>query len=364
MKLFFITCGICLQSMLYACGGISQQVYAGKIEYSLNPANPLSCTVTITLDFDVNEVMKNDSIWVYWGDGAVTAVHAVSITEDSVASANMGSLQIYTHVYTDTHIYQSVPATGYYYISFANEFRLSGVSNINYGDNPGLPLYLAAQVSIDTAAGNQYQPLAFPPITVGFSDFVSYAENGLQQTGEVSDSVVYSFVTPREDTSSVVPQYQLPDQVCIANGSSNSSFTINPTNGNILWANPCLEGIYCFATLLQKYRNGQLISSVMREQNVYVTPVYVNGIKAIDAATGLQVFPNPAQQTLSGTVTVTAATSESMLEIVAPDGRVLAKNIPVNNGRFQTDISTLSAGIYFLHLQGASGAVSEKFIKQ
>ena len=365
MKTLFVICAVLLQSALYACGGINQQVYSGKIEYSLNTSNPLICTATITMDFDVNELLKNDSIWVNWGDGNVVIMRGVSITLDSAASANTGGVNIYTHVYSGTHTYDSLPAGGYYYVSFQNEYRLNGVSNIASGDGVNLPFYLMAQISIDTSLTGQYQPLAFPPLTIGFADFETYTQSGLIQDDDDSrDSIVYTFNTPLENISNPVPEYQMPGQFCVANGSATDSFTINPVTGNVVWNSPSLQGIYCFGTLLSKYRNRRLISAIMREQNIYVNASYVNGVQTIKSEGGLTVYPNPAHQVISGTINAGTAVDDDKLEIISPDGRTVSGTIVIKDGRFEADVSNLASGIYFLQLRGASDVSTLKFIKQ
>ena len=361
MRYLFVSGLLLIQSVVYACGGTSQQVYAGKIEYSLDSLNPFSCTVTVTMDFDVEETLANDSIWVYWGDEHVDIIRGISITEDSTASQNMGR-NIFTHVYRGNHIYASLPAGGYYNISFPNEYRINGINNIASGDGFNLPFYLGAAVSIDTTAGGQYSALAFPPLSLGFANFSTYAQSGLQQTG--TDSVQYSFMAPLETLNNPAPLYQFPDQFCVANGAAVNAFTIDPANGAISWADPCFQGIYCFGTVLNKYRHGHLISSIMREQNIYVSVEYVNGVQKIAKADILKLYPDPAANILSGNIDETSSLAACELNIIAPDGRIVECNIPVKEGRFEKDISHLTSGLYFLSLQSASERVIQKFIKQ
>ncbi len=364
MKLSLIILGLLAQSILYACGGISQQVYSGKIEYSIDSANPLACVVTITMDFDVNESLRNDSIWVNWGDNQVQIVRGVSITKDTVASANTGGVDIYTHVYSGSHTYATLPSGGYYFVSFQNEYRINGVSNIASGDGINLPFYLVAQIGMDTNSSGEYKPLVFPPLAIGFTNFETYTQAGLVPDNESGDSLVYVFNTPLETVNNPVPEYQLPDQFCIANGSSADSFTMDAVNGNVVWNSPCLQGIYCFGTLLSKYRNGKLTGAIMREQNIYVLASYVNSVQTIKGSTTLTLYPNPGHQTLSGIINSDIKEGSEKCEIISPDGRVVSDNIVVKNGRFETDISQLSDGVYFLHLHGTTDATTLKFIKQ
>ena len=363
MKTLLLVIGLISQHLIYACGGINQQVYSGKIEYSFDAANPFLCTAVITMDFDINEATKDDSIWVAWGDGTVSTIYALSITEDSVASAQMGSIHIYTHVYSGTHTYTSVPVEGYYYISFQNEYRINGVSNIANGDGINLPFYLSAQVSIDTLAGH-YEPLSFPPLSVGFSGLSTYSQNNTQPIHGHGDSIVYSFTTPLETISNPVPEYEYPGQYCIDNGGGTSSFNMNPNTGDIVWTGPCFQGIFCYATLLSRYHNGHLLSSIMREQNVYVVAGYETGFTKIATGNGLKLFPNPANTTLSGKIDLAERTAGGFVEIISSGGRVLKKQIEITNGVFETDISQLQSGFYFVRLQSAEGELTEKFVKQ
>ena len=346
-----------------ACGGINQRVYSGKIEYSLDPANPLHCYATVTMDFDIAEFVQNDSILINWGDLDVEIIHASSITEDTVASSNM-SLPIYTHVYKGNHIYAGLPSGGFYTISLpTGQYRINGINNI--AGDVNIPFSLFAQVSIDTTAGMQYQPLAFAPLTIGFAGLNTYTQPGLQQTDDGSnDSIAYSFTTPLEAVSNPVPQYQQPDQFCLTNGSSSDEFTIDANTGNVLWTSPCLQGVYCFGTLLSKYRNGQLISSIMREQNIYVSSTSGAGVNELSGTSVLQVFPNPAHSTLTIDMPTSILTSATRLNIVTPDGRVVIRNIDITQSRFETNISQLAAGVYFLQLFSNDNVSIEKFVKQ
>ena len=347
----------------YACGGINQRVYSGKIEYSLDAANPLHCYATITMDFDIAEFVLNDSILINWGDLDVEVIHASSITQDTVASNNM-SLPIYTHVYKGNHVYAGLPSGGFYTISLpTGQYRINGINNIEGDVN--IPFSIFAQVSIDTTPGMQYQPLAFAPLTIGFAGLDSYSQTGWQQTTDAStDSIAYSFTTPLEAVSNPVPQFQLPDQFCLANGSSTNAFTIDATTGNVSWTSPCLQGVYCYGTLLSKYRNGQLISSIMREQNIYVSATSGTGVNSVSGTGALRLFPNPAHNNLAVSLPNSTSTWVSNLNIIAPDGRVVIRNIDTTQNHFDINISQLPAGVYFLQLFSNDNIWIEKFVKQ
>ena len=362
IKLLLAVCCTLAHCSLWACGGISQRVYSGKIEYSLDTLNPLICNVAMTMDFDVYERPENDSIWVDWGDYAITTIHAASITEDSLASANIGSTRVYTHVYTGSHTYVSVPASGYYFISFQNEYRINGVNNIAGGGGINLPFYLMAQVSIDTTAIRRNTPLAFAPLSIGFAGLEPYSQPGLPQTNSAGDSIVYTFTPPLETISNPVPQYQLPDQFCIANGSAINTFSMDPITGNIAWTSPCLQGIYCFGTLLSRYQNGRLTSSIMREQNIYVSANATTDIQTI-AGSHMQLYPNPTQNMLRGFVIIESAANETTVSVTAADGRIVIPDAMVSENKFGIDVSHLASGVYFILLRSRNEVLIEKFVK-
>ena len=52
------------------------------------------------------------------------------------------------------------------------------------------------------------------------------------------------------------------------------------------------------------------------------------------------------------------------VEIINLNGEVVANNIAVISGKFETDISHLPAGIYLIRVQGSSESVALKFVKQ
>ena len=223
-----------------------------------------------------------------------------------------------------------------------------------------MPFYLMAEVTIDTSATGRYQPLVYPPVTIAFSGLTPFSQQGLAQSTEDGDSVVYTLATPLETVSNPVPLYQLPDAFCIANGSSSDAFTLDPVTGNITWNSPCLQGTFCYATMLTKYRHGALVSTIMREQNIYVSTDYT-GINKI-AQGKLQLYPDPASNLLTGNLSNFA--QSGLLQIFSPEGRIAMNNITLDGGKFTADVSKLAAGVYFVSMQSAGGVLTEKFVKQ
>jgi hypothetical protein len=359
LKSLLIACSLLMFGTAYSCGGINQQVYSGKIEYTLDSLNPLRCNVTITLDFDINELTANDSIWVDWGDYYVTTIHALSITQDTAASLAMSPTSIYTHVYGGTHTYATVPPAGYYTISFQNEYRINGVTNIAGGGGLNLPFYLMAMVSIDTTAGGYYSPMHFAPLAIGFVGLNSFTQNGLPQTDATGDSVAYGFTVPLETISNPVPEYLYPDQFCLQNGSSTDVFSIDAVTGDVSWSSACLQGIYCYGTMLNKYRNGQLISTITREQNIYVVATGTLGIAPVSDALNMEIYPNPANNQV--TLGLSQVMPGTMLLIKNMLGQQVQK-LQVNNLQTPVTLSGLGPGVYFMELHESGQTLIKQLV--
>ena len=83
------------------------------------------------------------------------------------------------------------------------------------------------------------------------------------------DSLVYSFITPRTDANidvTYMPGYTVANPI-----SSSPSVSIDPVTGDITF-NATAQEIGVIAVLIQEYRNGVLIGTVMRDIQIYTVP--------------------------------------------------------------------------------------------
>jgi hypothetical protein len=82
--------------------------------------------------------------------------------------------------------------------------------------------------------------------------------------------------------------------------------------------------------------------------------------------TGLQLYPNPANEMLTISVSSSDQYSNSSMTIYDALGRIMSSQkmgISQGENKFQLDISPLSAGDYTLSLQNGSNVSSAKFVK-
>lgn len=83
-----------------------------------------------------------------------------------------------------------------------------------------------------------------------------------------------------------------------------------------------------------------------------------SGIETIQATAS--VFPNPATTQLAVKSNIQASAVISVLDI---NGRLM-QQLPVENAaNFDLNIAELNAGVYFVHVQGASKAANVRFVK-
>ena len=342
---------------IYACGGVGFQVFTGEIKYVQNPANPLFCEATITLDFDVNQNLADDSIMVDWGDGNANAVYAVSVTPDSAANLEQGFNRFFRHVYSGKHGYASTALGGTYFISLPGQYRVNNASNIASGSMASLPYYIQARVNIDTTMYLDQTPI-MPPPGIGYSGLDTFEQNAILTYSPLGDSVVFELVTPYQYRSIPVPQYLLPNQLCQA----GNSFSIDAHTGEILWITPCIQGQFDIAILISIYRNGHLLGNFMRDETIYVSNQGVNSVNQYSPVADIKLYPNPA----GGNLVVDFSkevSSKTLLSIIATTGETVKQLIPEGN-HTNVDVSSLASGIYFLCLQHGGQTFMKKFVKE
>lgn len=160
------------------------------------------------------------------------------------------------NVYSTTHTY---PAAGEYTISFEDPNRNGGIINIPNSIN--VPLYVESKLVINPFIGPNSSPqLLNPPIDYAcvnqyfFHNPAAYDPDG--------DSLSYKLVNCRGEDGLEIVGYTLPN--------ASNSFTIDSYTGTVTWDKPIMQGEYNIAILIQEWRNGALIGSVMRDMQIFV----------------------------------------------------------------------------------------------
>lgn len=133
------------------------------------------------------------------------------------------------------------------------------------GSNPGM--YISATLdNLNVNCDSSPRFTNLPVIFVCVGQNFTYNHGVLDPNG---DSLVYSLVNPLKNATDSIPfvtGYSATNPI-----SSSPGLTINPLTGDITM-NPTQVEVGVLSVLVQEYRNGVLIGSVIRDMEIYVRP--------------------------------------------------------------------------------------------
>ena len=165
------------------------------------------------------------------------------------------------NLYTGVHTF---PGAATYIISLEDPNRNYGILNIP--NSVEVPLYIQTELIINPFIGANSSPqLLLPPIDLG-----CVGQPFLHNPGAYDpdgDSLSFRLTTCRGAEGDFIPGFQLPHLV---GSNTGSSFTINPSTGEILWQNPEMQGEYNIAFLIEEWRNGLKIGYITRDMQITI----------------------------------------------------------------------------------------------
>jgi len=244
--------------------GCVQQVQAthnraGEITYA--QTGPLTIVATITTYTKSSSASADrDSLELFWGDG----------TSDFVLRSNgegdpIPGLDLKVNYYTMEHTY---PGRATYTIAFKDPNRVSGILNVNFPNSIDVEFFLQTTFTLlntQFQGTNSSAQLLQPPI-----DFACVGKRFIHNPNAFDpdgDSLSYELIVPKEDANVDVPNYLFPDQ--IAPGSANN-ISLDPVTGNFEWDSPQSAGEYNIAIRINEYRDGALLTSIIRDMQIFV----------------------------------------------------------------------------------------------
>ncbi len=95
--------------------------------------------------------------------------------------------------------------------------------------------------------------------------------------------------------------------------------------------------------------------------DIYETDFETTGEESVSQKNPFTIYPNPTNNKLFCNI---VTKQKSYLQILAIDGREVMPTDVIQQNRFEVDVSTLSAGLYFLVIQNDEGRVVRKFVKE
>ena len=256
---------------------------AAEITYEWKGGNAYEFTLTCYTYSPSAAGMQRDSLLVMWGDGFGDYV-------PRVVYQNLGD--DYTlNVYRMIHNYSS---TGSYVISMEDPDRNYGV--VNVPNSVSVPMYIESELVINPFLGyNNSVQLLNAPIDRGcvgkpfYHTPAAYDPDG--------DSLSYRLVPCKGTNGEEIPGYSYPQ--------ASSLFDIDPVTGILQWENPVLQGEYNVAILIEEWRQGVKIGSVIRDMQILINACN-NNLPMINA--------------ISDTCVVAGSTIDFVITALDPDG--------------------------------------------
>lgn len=229
---------------------------------------------------------------IQWGDGTTSEIRRIEETylPDDITF----------NKYVGTHDFPG-PAT--YTISCEDPNRNGGIINIPNSINT--PLFIYSELTISPFLGgfNSSPVLLVPPIDNGCVNQIYYHNPGAFDPD--GDSLSYRLVPCRGAQGLVIPGYTYPD--------SSDRFVLNPVTGDLVWDRPRQQGEFNVAILIEEWRNGLRIGSVLRDMQIIIVacnnkPPQIDSVfdTCVEAGKTLrfQVF---ARDTIVDKITLTAS---------------------------------------------------------
>jgi gliding motility-associated-like protein len=231
-----------------------------------------------------------DFLQINWGDGTSDDIPRVERT-------NLANDITYNR-YIGQHTF---PGPSFYTISCEDPNRNGGILNIPNSIN--IPLYIYSELYINPFLGgyNDSPELLIPPIDNGCIDQPYYHNPGAFDPN--GDSLSYRLVPCLGAQGLPIPGYTLP--------AAEHVFRIDSVTGDVFWDYPIQAGEYNIAILIEEWRNGIKIGSVLRDMQIIIVacnnrpPVIETPADTCIEAGDTLVFNVRAYDPDSNTVTLT-----------------------------------------------------------
>ena len=221
---------------------------AAEITYTWLGGNAYEFTLTCYTYTPSLAGLQRDSLLMQWGDGSESYVPRVVLQ-------NLGD--DYTlNVYKQVHNYSS---SGTYTISMEDANRNYGV--INVPNSVMVPMHIETELVINPFLGyNNSVQLLNAPVDKGCVGKL-YLHNPSAYDPD-GDSLSYKLVTCKGQDGIEIAGYTLPQ--------ASQSFEIDPITGDLRWDVPLMKGEYNVAIMVEEWRHGVKIGSVVRDMQILI----------------------------------------------------------------------------------------------
>ena len=222
---------------------------AAEITYTWLGGNAYEFTLTCYTYTPSPAGLQRDSLLVQWGDGLEEYIPRVVLQD-------LG--EDYTlNVYKQIHNYSS---SGTYTISMEDANRNFGV--INVPNSVMVPMHIETELVINPFLGyNNSVQLLNAPVDKGCVGKL-YLHNPSAYDPD-GDSLSYRLVTCKGQDGIEIAGYTLPQ--------ASQSFVIDSITGELRWDAPVMQGEYNVAIMVEEWRHGVKIGSVVRDMQILIS---------------------------------------------------------------------------------------------
>ena len=240
---------------------------AGEILYEL--VAPLTYRATIVTYTDLAGILADrDSLQIMWGDGTTEFLKRVNGPDNDGNGIPDGEIvgnDVKKNLYEGLHQYPG--ALPFYVVSVMDPNRNDGICNMS--NSVQTQFYLEDTIFFQDPAifGFNTSPILLsPPIDFGsIQDTFYHNPNAWDPDG---DSLSFTPIVSLAASNIEVLNYRFPDELM---PGPDNNYSVNPITGEIIWAVPPLcDCEINIAVLIREFRNGVLLSTLMRDLQILV----------------------------------------------------------------------------------------------
>lgn len=222
---------------------------AGEITYK--HVSGFTYEVTVVTYVKESSPAERPNLEIFWGDG--TSLDSIP----RIASVSLGN-DIEKNIYKDQHTYPGASPLPYT-IRIEDPNRNSGV--INVPNSVNIVFYIETQLYINPFLGVNNSPeLLNPPIDNACVGKVYVHNPGAYDAD--GDSLYYTLQASKQAGGQPIPGYAFPQ--------ASSSLSVNPVTGDLVWDSPNQLGEYNVAILIEEFRGGIKLGSILRDLQITV----------------------------------------------------------------------------------------------
>lgn len=219
---------------------------AGEITYRLISGYTFEVTIT-TYTYSLSQANRSE-LTIQWGDNTSSVVPLTT------------RILLPDYYYKNTYVARhTFPGPGVYTLLMEDPNRNEGIKNIPNSVN--VVFSIKSTLSINPVVGVNNTPLLTNPPIDKAAVGIPFVHNPGAYDPD-GDSLSYKLSVCTAEGGNAIVNYSLPKY--------SDSLVVNPRTGDFIWASPMEAGNYNVAILIEEWRKGVKIGSVVRDMQITV----------------------------------------------------------------------------------------------